>query len=283
MTITLYNNRVDWSIVNFKQLFLVKDEKRTSLYSYIKSNGYYAVHFENPALRYSNKQLFKDTHLLGGIDEFLKIFEEYAELDSITSEKGTFAAKDERFQEHTLFSFIEKKFKPDFEILVCDDLGTEWGDYIGINGDSVTIFAAKHKGKCFSASALQEVVGQAQKNLGSFVPLNDLLEKKKDTWSRCYNGEHVETTIKRVRTEGKTSTDAVSLWRQAVSSPNYRKDLYLVIDFLSKKELTDNLHNLRDEKPFVNKKEAVPLLWILSSLITSCKELNIRIHITCQK
>ena len=86
-----------------------------------------------------------------------------------------------------------------------------------------------------------------------------------------------------MRTPDKTAKEAIDLWKKAEKKANYKRDLYIVIDFLSKDELSKNLMKLKQSRPFAKRKEAIPMLWLISSLWSSCQELNIRLHITCQK
>ena len=197
-------------------------------------------------------------------------------------ERDRLKAADTYFPQKSLFAYIEKEYKQADSIIVCDDLGTEWADYIRVSEDSVALFAAKHKGCCFSASAFQEVVGQAQKNLGTFFPLSTTWKRKETKWSGLYQLDGISTNITRVRTPGKTAKEAIDYWKKAERKGNYQRDLYLVIDFLSKQELEDNLLKLKQGRDFAQKKEAVPMLWLISSLWASCQELNIKLHITCR-
>lgn len=254
-----------------------------SLYEYVIDNGLYTIMFEEPRLKYSNRKLFRDNRLTGNIGIFLDLFKDYPELRTTNSEKGKLKATNIMFPKGSLFRFVEDQFCKEGTIMVCDDLGTEWADHIRIGSSSVALFAAKHKKPCFSASAFQEVVGQAQKNLGTFFPLDTQWKSKQTKWGKTYNLNKVHTNIKRVRTKDKTSKEAIELWKQAEMNGNYQKDLYLVIDFLSLDELKTNLTNLKDNIDFEKKKEAIPMLWILSSLWSSCQELNIKLHITCRE
>ena len=261
-----------------------EQEKTNTLFDYIRDNGLYTVMFKSPILKYSNRKLFKDPRLTGNIDVFLDLFEDDARLAGMTDEKGTeLSENDTQFAEDTLFGYIEDTYAEDGTIMVCDDLGTEWADHIRIGEDSVALFAAKHKDLCFSASAFQEVVGQAQKNLGQFFPQESQWNRKIEKWNDVYRLQGVETKINRVRTEGKSSRDAVDMWKRAERTLNFKKDVYLVIDFISKGKLEDCLTKLRNEENFAEKKEAIPILWLISSLYASCQELNIGLHITCRE
>lgn len=258
------------------------DDSQTLL-EYIVDNGYYVLHFNDPYLRYSDKELFKDTRLLARRKEFLEVFEDDADLARIISEKGECQPIDTEFHDGCLFEYSERKYATAGSIMVCDDLGTEWADHILIGKDSVKLFAAKYKELGFSASAFQEVVGQALKNLGSFYPLDKTWNTKRQKWSRNYiTGAGVQTQIRRVRTVGRTENDAVTMWQSAMRNPNYKRDLYLVINFISKSQLEDCLEAVYEGHPCRERNEAIAILWLISSLVSACQNMNIGIHITCQ-
>ena len=282
--ISLHSNEMEnlWMIIKKDAETSDGEEDEDTLLGYLEKNGLYVIHFENPSLKYSGGVLYKDATLWGRLDEFLDVFEEDEDLCNTKTEKGNFTEDQTSFDRDSLFSFCEQKYSEDGKIMVCDDLGTEWGDYILIGKNSVSYYAAKHKGLCFSASAFQEVVGQAQKNLGVFFPLDSMLDSKRDKWSMNYTQSGVHTSIPRVRTVGRTAEDAVSMWKKALNSANYRRDVFLVIDFISKKRLADCLQKLKKGENLPEKKEAIPILWLLSAFISACQNMNIGVHITCQ-
>lgn len=262
-----------------------KEDDCHTLLEYIVDNGYYVLHFEDPCLRYSDKELFKDTRLLARRKEFLEVFEDDSELSRITSEKGNCHQEDTEFSDGCLFKYCENKYASNGSIMVCDDLGTEWADHILISKDSVKLFAAKYKDPCFSASAFQEVVGQALKNLGAFFPLDKMWNRKKIKWAGNYKtGDHpgVQTHISRVRTPSCTANDAVTMWQSAMRNPNYKRDLYLVINFISKSQLEACLEAAYEKRPCRERNETISILWLISSLVSACQNMNIGIHITCR-
>ena len=284
--ISLKSEMLDEYIISFEGD--VEDEytEEQTLLEYILSNSCYVIHFDDPCLRYTNNKLFKDSKLLGNINGFLDIFEEDDKLESIKSEKGqdVLTAESDSFPNDSLFGYVEEKYSSENHIMVCDDLGTEWADHILIGKDSVKLFAAKHKKPLkFSASAFQEVIGQAQKNLGIFYPNESFWASKENKWNGVYVLDKKSTNIERIRTKGKNAKDAIELWEQAMRSPNYHRDIYIVIDFISKSKLKDCLIKLQNEESFREKKEAIPILWLLSTFISACQNMNVGVHITCCK
>lgn len=258
-----------------------------TLWEYVVENGFYTIMFGSSKLKYTNRKLFRDNRLTGNIEMFLNLFEKDKKLSKRLGEKdykrNRLTNESTEFPRSSLFRYIEEKYKTDKTIMVCDDLGTEWADHIRIGEDSVALFAAKHNELGFSASAFQEVVSQAQKNLWAFFPLESQWDSKKKKWGKQYKLHNVQTQINKVRTPDKTAKEAIDLWKKAEKKANYKRDLYIVIDFLSKDELSKNLMKLKQSRPFAKRKEAIPMLWLISSLWSSCQELNIRLHITCQK
>lgn len=284
--VTVRENGITFSCDWMKGIHLCGKADDVILLDYVVENGLFTVMFSSAKLKYTNRKLFKDNNLTGNIDLFLEMFEEDAKLKKTKGEKdykgNKLVATDTQFPQYSLFAYIEKKYKQKGTIIVCDDLGTEWADYIRVSENSVALFAAKHKDLCFSASAFQEVVGQAQKNLGTFFPLKTMWKRKEIKWSGFYQLGGVDTHISRVRIPGKTAREAIDYWKKAERRGNYQRDLYIVIDFISKEKLEGNLQKLKQGRDFAQKKETVPILWLISSLWASCQELNIRLHITCR-
>jgi hypothetical protein len=56
----------------------------------------------------------------------------------------------------------------------------------------------------------------------------------------------------------------------------------LVVNFISRSQLKDRLEKLRDGEAFAERKQVIQILWIISSLINSCVENGIGIHIYCK-
>ena len=78
-------------------------------------------------------------------------------------ESNSLTAESTEFPRSSLFKYVENKYKKNKTIMVCDDLGTEWADYIRIGEDSVALFAAKHKELGFS-------VGHRDRYVDSLIP-----------------------------------------------------------------------------------------------------------------
>src|SRR3546814_21053572 len=85
-------------------------------------------------------------------------------------EKGVFANDQQSFSGGSVFQIVVDRIAEDCNILICDDLGDEWADFIGLSTDGspnmVSFYHAKHGIRSLGASPFHEAVGQALKNLG---------------------------------------------------------------------------------------------------------------------
>nr|WP_315173977.1 hypothetical protein [uncultured Flavobacterium sp.] len=248
---------------------------------YISQSSSFIINFDNIDLVYSNRKLFKDSKLLGNIEHFMKIFVPHNELQFCNSEKGIFTVDQTEFAKLSIFDFVEQNFMSDAEYFICDDLLKEWADHIAIYESKIIFYHSKHNTTQFSASAFQDIVGQAQKNLGNLSPQAYQLQEKRDTWSSTYNNDGINTNINRLR-KGNNVDDAISLYQSSINNPHFKGEVHLVIDFISRSTLELNLNNLKDGVPFARRSEAIQILWFISSLISSCHEVNKDVYIHCK-
>ncbi|MFE3872498.1 hypothetical protein ACFX5F_14825 [Flavobacterium sp. ZS1P70] len=265
-----------------KHLKLMKaNGTEISIIDYISNSSSFIINFDNIDLVYSNRKLFKDTKLLGNIDHFMKIFVAHDDLVLCDSEKGLFSTGQNEFENLSIFNFVEQNFMDDAEYFICDDLIKEWADHIAIYDSKIIFFHSKHNTTQFSASAFQDIVGQAQKNLGNLSPQTYQLLEKRDTWVSTYNNDGVNTNIIRLR-KGDNVDNAINQYQAAINNPHYKGEVHLVIDFISRNTLEQNLNNLRNGVAFARRSEAIQILWFISSLISSCQEVNTDVYIHCK-
>jgi len=130
-------------------------------------------------------------------------------------------------------------------------------------------------------SARSGIVGQAQKNLGNLSPADNQWKMKKNLWDRDYVLNKTTTQIHRIR-KGSNSNEAIAYFKNLKSQPNLTKKVYLVINFISKLELTDRLQKLKNNETFKERNEVIQILWFISSLISSCNEVSAETYIICK-
>lgn len=268
----------------FKKIKISKAGFTTDLNKFFNFRNDFIVNFTEPKIIYTYRKLFEDHRLLADIEGFLTVFHPLPELNSTTSEKGQFLSTQLCFSQNSLFNLIENSLANDAKILICDDLSDEWADFVAIKDDSIVFYHAKHKdGHGLSASNLQEIIGQAHKNIGYFEPTDAMLDGKRNKWSRNYKSSHVQTQIKRLRIAPNGSIDqALDVYKLALSHPNIKKQINLVIDFISKQQLSSGLQDLVSGRTVARRSEITQILWFVSSLVANCKELGIETYITCK-
>ncbi len=274
-SISLRSSKLSNLIVKFS------NDTEISIIEYFNRYSCFIINFDRVELVYSHRKLFKDSRLLGNTEAFLKVFKPYHELGSVTSEKGTIQNSSTHFSTDSIFGFVENKFLSDSQFFICDDLGKEWADHIGLYDDNISFFHSKYKESAFSASAFQDIVGQAQKNLGNLSPVDNQFLSKSTLWGRNYVLDGVESNITRIR-KGSSSEQAIEYFKELKTYPNLSKRVYLVINFISKNDLTDRLDKLKRNESFRERNEVIQILWFVSSLISTCYEVGAESYIICK-
>lgn len=233
------------------------------------------------SLVYTNRKLFKDSKLISYIDSFIDAFNGRTELNTATSEKGTFSNASTAFTANSIFNFTENRILYDADYSFLDDLGNEWADFIKVKGNTLSFIHVKHGDSQFSASSFHDVVGQALKNIGNMTPSNEQLDLKAVRWAGNFNIDGFNTAITRMRS-GDTIANATDTYKKLLLNPNLKREIVLVVNFISRNQLRDRLHRLRAGTPFAEKNQVIQILWLLSSLINSCQENGIGVHIICK-
>ncbi|WP_439487206.1 hypothetical protein [Algoriphagus sp.] len=274
-SITLRSQKLKKVILKFS------DDSEISIIDYYNRYSSYIINFDRVELVYSHRKLFMDNRLLGNIDSFLRVFQPNSALRNVKSEKGDFSTTSTAFSDDSLFGFVESEYLNDSDFFICDDLGREWADHIGLYKNHISFFHSKFNDSNFSASDFQEIVGQAQKNLGNLSPSDYQFASKSTLWSSNFNINSISTQIGRVR-KGSSADDSIEYFKKLKTFPNLSKKVYLIINFISKSELEDRLKKLKKGESFRERNEVIQILWFVSSLISSCVEVNAEVYIICK-
>lgn len=250
------------------------------LQSLINANHQFNVYFTDPDIVYSNRTLFKDARLFASMPQFMKLLKEESQLNRLSYEKhpGHSPAGLTDWDPQSVFKVVEQVFMPQYDYFICDDCNDEWADHIGITTDRVSFFVSKHKTSHDSASDFQDVVGQALKNLGNMTPSKAQLDEKAKEWAGLYQNSNMN----RFRSGKGNIKDAVDLWYNNLSSPNYEREMCLVVDFMEKSVFEQQLKDISNKVPVRNESELFQRLWILSSFVNSCLEYGVKPVIYCK-
>lgn len=247
---------------------------RLSTYANQESN--YVITFSEPEYGYAERQLFRDSTLLNSIDGFLRIFEARTELSAVTEEK---LVSQTEFQAGGIFRLVEDLLAPRGALLVCDDMGDEWADYIAVDTTAASprlvFIHCKHGARSTSASALQEPIGQAIKNLSRMNRGSGEFALKTDN---KWNTNYTTTNIPRIR-NGVTDAELKRAFVTVLSNPSTERAVMLVLSGLSIRQLHGEFTALRQgtARPHVSQ-----LLWLLAEFIGACREHAVRPQIICQ-
>jgi len=209
-------------------------------------------------------------------------------------EKGKRCRKDgSGWQKGCLFDLIDSLGKgtglaPYFrgtEVLVCDDLNDESADFILVQRTTTTerkrvaLIHAKASldgSKC-SAAALQDVCGQAQKNLREVSLFADPGPSKKGKWNRPWSGRpHTEGLVRqRIRRKNRAS-DVEEDIRRTVKDPTADREVWLMLGNLLWKEELERL--LSHEVP---PGHAIHTAYLVFSTITNVAAAGARLRVFC--
>lgn len=227
------------------------------------------------------------------------------ELDAVHSEKGANPKPTHRnFSRNSSFWAIENSDIVEADsILICDDATDEWCDYLEISTNRPKmrwlhakvqkIKTAANKAArqgalqnklpqvtqpmsfndSLSASDLQEVIGQAVKNLARLRMQVTQPEtaKRIDRWNKKFCTLPVRAKISRVRQQTTPPTSISDRITAVTSSPLAALEVGLVVPNYSAKALTQAFSKIGTSKAAP---QVVQAFWLLSSFMNSCLEVG---------
>lgn len=215
-------------------------------------------------------------------------------LRRVTSEKGgRCEATGANWERGCLFDLVDTLGKgtdlePHFdgtEVMVCDDEGHESADFILVQEANAArprkrvVFihgkASKHK-HSISASSLQDVCGQAQKNLREVSLFADPVRSKVSKWSKSWTGApHTEGIVKHRLRRGSSAAKAEELIRRTVKDPSADREVWLMLgNLLSKAALEAELKG----RPQAH---AIQVAYLLQSTIVNTAAAGARLVVYC--
>jgi hypothetical protein len=239
--------------------------------------------FSDLSLAYINGALFQDEALLGGGATFLARLKVADSLAGTTSEKGPLAIGQTEFAQGSVFRVVVDQVAQDSNVLVCDDLGDEWADFIAVNTaldpPVVSFYHAKHGRRSLSASAFHESVGQAIKNLGRMTLPAEAMTAKYRGWRLKYRGQNVRSSIDRI-VRGGTAADVKANIDALRMAPDLVKRVFIVTSSLSRTDVENVFRNAAaGTAPSAH---FVQLYWLLMSYFSACTEVGVIGYVVCQ-
>lgn len=269
--------------VERRELLLGEDPNAVSLSRYIDRENLFTVIFSDLALAYIDGALFRDEALAGGGGALLARLLIDQSLAQTTSEKGTFAAGQAAFTQECVFRSVVDTIANSDDVLLCDDLGDEWADFIGISTQSsptmISFYHAKHGNPSLSASAFHDSVGQAIKNLGRMSLPADMLPGKLAGWNDRYRNNGVQTDIARI-IRGGTPQEIAGKLDAVRAAPDALQRVFIVTSSLSRAQVEGVLAAaVQGTTPSPH---FVQLYWLLMSYFSACIEMGVRGYVVCR-
>jgi hypothetical protein len=260
------------------------ETKRKPLGRFLDQEDKFILLFSDLALAYIDGALFRDDALLAGGATFMAHLQASASLEDATSEKGRFAADQTEFEEGSVFRGVVDHVAQADDVLLCDDLGDEWADFIAVNTVSspptVSFYHAKHGEESLSASAFHDSVGQAIKNLGRMTLPAGAMQGKYRGWSRNYAGPGVRTSIARI-IRGGTRQEIETRIESLRTAPDLVRRVFIVTSSLSRAAVATVFQNAATGT--APSAHFVQLYWLLMSYFSACTEVGVVGYVVCRQ
>lgn len=259
-------------------------DQQTALKIYLDRENLFLVLFDDVKVAYLNGELFQDNALRDGGVLFLRHLIPETCLKGASSEKGTFRANQKKFSSTSVFGQVENTIALGDDVLICDDLGDEWADFIGLNTKGtppmVTFYHAKHGELSLGASAFHISVSQAEKNLGRLTLPQAAMAAKFDGWeAKPYENAKKVTSIARLMRGGPRGNIEQHIARLR-NSPEVVRRVSIVTSSLSRKAVEDEFTAIKDgTRPAAH---FVQLYWLLTSFFSACAEVGAVGYVICQ-
>lgn len=276
----------------WNEIEIQSEQFNGTLEDLINQKNLFNVYFKGNEYAYSNHTLFKDSRLLNSWRHLVSILDtDIINLRKTRCEKiegRTFKEKKE-WDDKSIFKVVEDYLneRKDVRYVICDDYEGEWADHIGIGENKISFYVEKYNdltkdmnGKS-SATDFQNIISQALKNLGNFTPLKKAWEEKTKKWK----DEHTTSEIPCLR-KGDKVENAIEMWKRNINNPLLKKEMCLVVNFLSLAELKRSLEQLEkqaNEMSDTLRSTTYQRLWILSSFVNTCMEVGVEPKIYCIK
>lgn len=259
-----------------------QDLQRRPIARHLDVEDMFTVLFSDLALAYIDGSLFRDEELVGGGASFMRHLVAEPALATVTSEKGVFAVGQTQFSPASVFRTVVDTIAKE-DVLLCDDLGDEWADFIGISAAirpvTITFYHAKHSDLAMSASAFHDAVGQGIKNLGRLGMSGERMPAKHAGWNAAYRNDGVTTAIlKRIR--GGTRAEVVDKVAEATAAPDVQRRVLIVTSSLSRAAVQAAFTSVRSgDAP---RPSFVQLYWILTGFFSACSEVGAVGFVICR-
>lgn len=273
------------------------DNDEQTLIGYLNSTQSFRIVMDGNQYVYAHKHFFKPSLNLTSKKQSLDInqlFHPYLSISSIKSEKGDATLKIQKnlWHKDTLFGLIarqgkgygDKNLEDEFklEYLLCDDLQTEIGDFIGLDTKNkrIVFMHAKAKKSIISATNFTEVCGQATKNLDYLSPyFQKTPQQNIEKWKQPWNVSPIGQISNRIITNNATPKQFWDKYEVLISDPSTKREVWLVVGSMFNHTAFKKELNKRDVSKI--KSEVIQLIYLLRSTWNSVSQVGAQLKILC--
>ncbi|WP_439490301.1 DEAD/DEAH box helicase [Algoriphagus sp.] len=280
-----------------EQIHNVDGNEDQTLIGYLNGSQSFRIVLEGNKYVYAHKNFFKPSLNLTSKKQNLDInqlFHVYPAISNILSEKGddVLKIKNNLWHKDTLFGLIarqgkgygdrqlENEFK--LEYLLCDDLLTEIGDFIGLDTKNkrIVFIHAKAKKSKISATNFTEVCGQATKNLDYLSPYYQKTPKQNiEKWKRPWSKSPIGQISNRIVTSNATPSQFWDKYETLISDPSTKREVWLVVGSMFNHNAFKKELGKRDVAKV--KSEVIQLIYLLRSTWNSVSQVGAQLKILC--
>lgn len=288
-------------------------ERPKSVMDLLNKHKSFRVVFDKGQALYCSEGAYASANTTLAVAQLMHIFKPVIALDWITSEKGEVQPTATSFETESSFNIIEidPAITDQNSILICDDDTREWCDYIEIaeNPTRIRWLHAKvqqleedkiarvnatkssshsgvstppppkkllpmNSGETSSASNLQEVVGQALKNLSRLriTQQDHEFAPRRDKWLTQYCVLPTKGQISRLRRPLNLNADKLdNIFDDAASNPTALYEVGIVIPNYSLSYLEGEMKKISKGKA---SQTVLQAFWLLSGYMHACLEVG---------
>jgi hypothetical protein len=272
-----------------------------NIVAYLNRNQAFRIVPESSGCIYAHGRFYKPRHPLHGRSrnrqiDLLQILHAVPVLATAHSEKGRAnTATNSGWERGSIFELIERSAQATrslngheelnrlsgIDVLVCDDLNKETADFIAFREsprEVIFIHAKDGGGSNLSASAFQEVCGQAVKNLDPLVAYSDAEPRNLSRWDKPWTNGIAGTVASRIR-RGSSYGKGSEIWkkiRAGIRDPNATRQVWIVLGQGFSRAAFESERNRQDPKP-----ETIQILYLLQSTWNAVGAIGSQLKVFC--
>lgn len=163
-------------------------------------------------------------------------------------------------------------------LLVCDDLSNEICDFIAVDTDKPAVYFihAKHERARLSATALQGVCSQVQKNLSYLNPWTSQMPPNVSLWNQRWTDGKAGEVHERIRTGTPDAEQAWAAVQSCLRDPSASREVWIVLGGGL------NLSALESERAKDRPlPQVVQIMYLLQSTWTAVQSVGARLRLFC--